>query len=73
MRGEITLKTNEEVKYSYELDISSLQKGTKQAITAMQKQIDYMTGITNKSKRKLDYKKKKIENKLQKPSNKGLQ
>lgn len=44
------METNEKVKYSYELDISSLQKGTKQAITAMQKQIDYMTGITNKTK-----------------------
>ena len=44
------MATNEKVTYSYELDISSLQKGTKKAITAMQKQIDYMVGLTNKTK-----------------------
>ena len=44
------MATNEKVTYSYELDISNLQKGTKKAITAMQKQIDYMVGLTNKTK-----------------------
>ena len=31
---------NENIKYSYELDISSLQKGTEKAVTLLQKQID---------------------------------
>ena len=44
------MATNEKVTYSYELDISNLQKGTKKAITAMQKQIDCMVGLTNKTK-----------------------
>lgn len=44
------MATNEKVNYSYELDISNLQKGTKKAITAMQKQIDCMVGLTNKTK-----------------------
>lgn len=41
---------NENIKYSYELDISSLQKGTEKAITLLQKQIDALTGVSNKTK-----------------------
>ena len=48
MRGEIVLPDNEKIKYSYELDISSLQKGTERVITLIQKQIDALTNISNK-------------------------
>ena len=41
---------NEDIKYSYELDISSLQKGTEKAITLLQRQIDALTGVSNKTK-----------------------
>lgn len=41
---------NENIKYSYELDISSLQKGTERAVNLLQKQIDALTGVSNKTK-----------------------
>ena len=50
MRGEIVLPGNEDIKYSYKLDISSLQKGTEEAVTLLQKQIDALTGVSNKTK-----------------------
>lgn len=41
---------NEKFQYSYDLDISSLQKGTEKAITLLQRQIDALTGVSNKTK-----------------------
>lgn len=49
-RGEIVLPDNENIRYSYELDISSLQKGTEKAVNLLQKQIDALTGVSNKTK-----------------------
>ena len=50
MRGEIVLPGNNDIKYSYKLDISSLQKGTEEAVTLLQKQIDALTGVSNITK-----------------------
>lgn len=41
---------NEKIQYSYDLDISSLQKGTKKAIKLLQSQIDSLTGVTRQTK-----------------------
>ena len=41
---------NENIKYSYDLDISSLQKGTEKAIKLLQDQIDSLTGVTRQTK-----------------------
>ena len=41
---------NEKIHYSYDLDISSLQKGTKKAIKLLQSQIDSLTGVTRQTK-----------------------
>ena len=44
------MPNNEDLKYKYELDISSLTAGTTKALSALQKQIDALTGVTNKAK-----------------------
>lgn len=41
---------NEKIQYSYDLDISSLQKGTEKAIKLLQSQIDSLTGVTRQTK-----------------------
>ena len=41
---------NEKLKYSYELDISSLASGTTKALNMLQQQVDALTGVTNKAK-----------------------